>query len=342
MAKRQPGSSFKPFVYAAALSTAVNGGRPLITPATPLNDEPTTFQFGDITYEPENLKQEYHGLVTLREALTHSLNVATVRLAEMVGYDKVRDLAIAAGINKDLLATPAIALGSYVATPLEIAGAYTIFSNEGEYVEPRFILAVNDSSGTNLWRSSPVTRPVLDPRVAYLMVDLMESVINNGTGAGVRSRGFEAPAAGKTGSSHDGWFAGFTSNLLAIVWVGYDDDRDIKLTGAYCALPIWTDFMRRAVEIPAYKDPQPFSMPEGVVSVPLETDSASSDAKIVRNEYFIAGTEPQPTQPARGIPGTAFPPSEPAQSASGIGASARPPGRAAATSQRREAAGGSR
>jgi penicillin-binding protein 1B len=308
MAKRQPGSSFKPFVFAAALSTAVNGGRPLITPATLLNDEPTTFQFGDITYEPENLKQEYHGLVTLREALTHSLNVATVRLAEMVGYDKVRDLAIAAGINKDLLATPAIALGSYVATPLEIAGAYTIFSNQGVYVEPRFILAVNDSSGTNLWRSSPVTRPVLDPRVSYLMVDLMESVINNGTGAGVRSRGFEAPAAGKTGSSHDGWFAGFTSNLLAIVWVGYDDDRDIKLTGAYCALPIWADFMKRAVEIPAYKNAQPFSMPDGVVSVPIESDSASSDAKIVRNEYFIAGTEPQPTQPARGFLGRLFHP----------------------------------
>jgi len=308
MARRQPGSSFKPFVYAAALSTGVNGGQPLITPATLLNDEPTTFQFGDITYEPENLKQEYHGMVTLREALTHSMNVATVSLAQMVGYDKVRDLAISAGINKDLLATPAIALGSYVATPLEIAGAYTIFSNDGQYVEPRFILAVNDSAGKNLWRSSPVTRPVLDPRVAYLMVDLMESVINNGTGAGVRSRGFEAPAAGKTGSSHDGWFAGFTSNLLAIVWVGYDDDRDIKLTGAYCALPIWTDFMKRAVELPAYKDPQPFSVPEGVVSVPIETDSASSDAKIVRNEYFIAGTEPQPAQPARGFLGRLFHP----------------------------------
>jgi len=306
MAKRQPGSSFKPFVYAAALSTGVNGGQPLITTASMLNDEPTTFQFGDITYEPENLKQEYHGLVTLREALTHSMNVATVRLAEMVGYDKVRDLAIAAGINKDLLATPAIALGSYVATPLEIAGAYTVFSNAGQYVEPRFILAVNDSSGKNLWRSSPVTRPVLDPRVAYLMVDLMESVINNGTGAGVRSRGFEAPAAGKTGTSHDGWFAGFTSNLLAIVWVGYDDDRELRLTGAYSALPIWTEFMKRAVEVPAYKDPQPFSMPEGVVSVPIETDSVSSDAKIVRNEYFIAGTEPQPSRLARGFLGRLF------------------------------------
>ncbi len=213
LAKRQPGSSFKPFVYAAALSTGADGTQPLITTATVLNDEPTTFQFGDVTYEPENYKQEYHGLVTLREALTHSMNVATVHLAEMVGYEKVKDLAMAAGINKDLMATPAIALGSYVATPLEIAGAYTIFSNAGQYVEPRYILSVNDSTGKTLWRSSVVTRPVLDPRVAYLMIDLMESVINNGTAAGARSRGFTAPAAGKTGTSHDGWFAGFTSDL---------------------------------------------------------------------------------------------------------------------------------
>ena len=308
MAKRQPGSSFKPFVYAAALSSGANGSRPLITPATTLQDEPTTFQFGDVTYEPENLKQEYHGLVTLREALTHSLNVATVRLAEMIGYDKVRDLAIEAGINKDLLATPAIALGSYVATPLEIAGAYTIFSNGGQYVEPRFILAVNDSTGKTLWRSTPVTRPVLDPRVSYLMVNLMESVINNGTGAGVRTRGFTLPAAGKTGSSHDGWFAGFTPSLLAIVWVGYDDDRDIKLTGAYSALPIWADFMKEAARIPRYDDATPFAMPEGVVEAPVETSSAASDATMVRNEVFIAGTEPQPPQAPRGFLGRLFHP----------------------------------
>src|SRR5208337_740385 len=208
-----------------------------------------------------NYKQEYHGLVTLREALTHSLNVATVRLAEMVGYDKVKDLAIAAGINKDLLATPAMALGAYVATPLEIAGAYTIFSNGGQYVEPRFILAVNDSTGRTLWRSSVVTRPVLDPRVAYLMDSLMESVMNNGTAAGVRSRGFTLPAAGKTGTSHDGWFAGFTSNLLAVAWVGYDDDRELKLTGANSALPIWAEFMKIATANSIYHDAKPFEAP---------------------------------------------------------------------------------
>ncbi len=296
LAKRQPGSSFKPFVYAAALTSGVDGSQPLITPATTLNDEPTTFQFGDTTYEPENYKQEYFGEVTLRTALMYSLNVATVRLAEMTGYDKVRNLAIQAGFNRGLLATPAIALGSYVATPLEIAGAYTVFSNGGMYEEPRFILAVNDASGHLLWRSQAISRQVLDPRVAYLMVNLMESVINNGTGAGARSRGFTLPAAGKTGTSHDGWFAGFTSNLLAIAWVGYDDDRELKLPGADSALPIWTDFMKAATKYPAYQDAKPFDPTPGVVAVEVQENSTlpnGHDEAKVRTDYFIDGTQPQ-------------------------------------------------
>ena len=300
LAKRQPGSSFKPFVYAAALTSGVDGSQPLITPATVLNDEPTTFQFGDVSYEPENYKQEYFGQVTLREALTHSLNVATVRLAEMVGYEKVRSLALAAGFNKGLVATPAIALGSYVATPLEVAGAYTVFSNDGTYVEPRFILAVNDASGRLLWRSQGGTRQVLDPRVAYLMVDLLESVINNGTGAGARSRGFTLPAAGKTGTSHDGWFAGFTSNLLAVAWVGYDDDRQLNLPGADSALPVWTEFMKLATHYPAFQDAKAFEAPPGVVAVPVQLAStlpSGNDAVSVRTEYFIEGTEPQGQAP---------------------------------------------
>ena len=307
LAKRQPGSSFKPFVYATALSSGVDGSQPLVTLATVLNDEPTTFQYGDQTYEPENYKQEYHGLVTVREALTHSLNVATVRLAELVGYDKVRNLAVAAGLNKDLLPTPALALGAYVGMPLEVAGAYTIFSNQGQYVEPRFILTVNDPSGHTLWRSAVVSRQVLDPRVAYLMVSLLESVISNGTGAGVRSRGFGLPAAGKTGTSHDGWFAGFTSNLLAVVWVGYDDDRELKLPGASSALPIWTEFMKRATELPAYRNVQPFEPPSGVATVPVQLSAnlaGSGDSIMVRNEFFIEGTAPRPEtvgREARGI-----------------------------------------
>ncbi|MBZ5542457.1 MAG: PBP1A family penicillin-binding protein [Acidobacteriia bacterium] len=298
LAKRQPGSSFKPFVYATALSSAVDGSQPLVTPATILLDEPTTFQFADQPYEPENYKKEYYGPVTVRQALTLSLNVATVRLAEMVGYDKVRALAIAAGVNKDLLATPALALGAYVATPLEIAGAYTVFANHGQYEAPSFILAVKDASGRVLWRSPEETRPVLDPRISYLMVSLMQSVINNGTGAGVRSRGFTLPAAGKTGTSHDGWFAGFTSDLLAVVWVGYDDDRELKLSGASSALPVWTEFMKHAAEIPEYRDPPPFSAPEGVVTATLDARTnlvADASATETRDEVFVAGTEPSPT-----------------------------------------------
>jgi penicillin-binding protein 1B len=297
LARRQPGSSFKPFVYAAALSSGVDGSQPVVTPATQLVDEPTLFQFGDLPYEPENYKQEYHGVVTVREALAHSLNVATVRLAEMVGYAKVRNLAVAAGVNRDLLATPAIALGAYVATPLEIVGAYTVFADSGEYVEPRFILAVNDHSGRMLWRSSRVGRQVLDPRVSYLMVSLLESVVNSGTAAGVRSRGFTLPAAGKTGTSHDGWFVGFTPSLLAVVWVGYDDDRELKLSGASAALPVWTEFMKRATTTPGYQAVPWFAMPPGIVSVPMasgaQTISADGSAP-ASNELFIAGTEPQP------------------------------------------------
>lgn len=305
LARRQPGSSFKPFVYATALSSAVDGSQPLVTPATILQDEPTTFQFGDEPYEPENYKKEYHGPVTVRYALALSLNVATVRLAEMIGYDKVRRLAVAAGINKDLLGTPAIALGAYEATPLEIAGAYTIFTNQGQFVRPRMILAVHDASGKMLYRSPDETRTVLDPRVSYLMTSLMQSVINSGTAAGVRSRGFTAPAAGKTGTSHDGWFAGFTSNLLAVVWVGYDDDQELKLSGATSALPVWAEFMKRALEMPAYRDVQPFTPPEGIITATLDARTnivASAGATQTRSEVFIEGTEPLTAGPASGGP----------------------------------------
>jgi penicillin-binding protein 1B len=295
LARRQPGSSFKPFVYAAALNSAIDGSQPLITPATVLMDEPTTFQFGDQTYDPENYQHEYYGAVSVREALMLSLNVATVRLAEMVGYDKVRALALQAGINADVRATPAIALGAYVATPMEIAGAYTVFANDGVYVAPRTILAVNDSSGRTIWSSPNVTRQVLDPRINYLLVSMMQSVINNGTGYGVRQRGFTLPAAGKTGTSHDGWFAGFTSNLLAVVWVGYDDDRELNLAGASSALPIWTEFMKRATALPDYQSVVPFVAPPGIVTATIDTRTnllANAYSTATRDEVFVDGTVP--------------------------------------------------
>jgi penicillin-binding protein 1B len=325
LAKRQPGSSFKPFVYAAALNSAIDGSQPLITPVTTLMDEPTTFQFGDQVYEPKNYEGEYLGLVTVREALAHSLNVATVRLAQMVGYEKIRDLAIAAGINKDIKATPAIALGAYVAMPLEIAGAYTVFSNSGTYEQPRSILIVNNAAGQTIYRVPEVSRQVLDPRIAFMMASLMQSVINEGTGVGVRRRGFTLPAAGKTGTSHDGWFAGFTSNLLAVVWVGYDNDRELRLSGAASALPVWTAFMKRATELPDYNNVRPFPEPPGIVSVPVNDQGqlvAGNPLRMARDEFFIQGTEPHSENPiARvgGILGRIFHPDDkPAAQASPI------------------------
>jgi penicillin-binding protein 1B len=306
LAKRQPGSSFKPFVYAAALDSAIDGTQPLVTPATILMDEPTTFQFGDEVYEPKNYEDEYRGMVTVRDALAHSLNVATVRLAEMIGYEKVRDLAIAAGINQDIKATPAIALGAYEATPVEIAGSYTIFSNSGTYEQPRSILLVNNADGQAIYRVPEVSRQVLDPRISFLMISLMESVINEGTGSGVRARGFTLPAAGKTGTSHDGWFAGFTSNLLAVVWVGYDNDRELGLSGASSALPVWTAFMKHATKLPDYNDVQPFLEPPGIVNVPLNGQGqliAANSLEKVHTEFFIQGTEPHSENPIERIGG---------------------------------------
>jgi penicillin-binding protein 1B len=297
LARRQPGSSFKPFVYAAALNSGVDGSLPLITPATVLPDEPTTFEFSNQTYTPRDYEGDYHGSVTVRKALTFSLNVPAVSLAEMVGYNKVRDLAVTAGFNHQLEPTPALALGAYVATPIEVAGAYTIFANHGEYVAPRCIVAVADAEGHTIWDNPVITHHVLDARVSYLMVSLLESVINSGTGAGVRARGFNLPAAGKTGTSHDGWFAGFTSNLLAVVWVGYDDDRDLNLTGAQSALPVWTEFMKRTSGLDLYKASMPFNRPEGIETAEIDNLTnlvAAADPALTHSEVFIAGTEPFP------------------------------------------------
>ena len=136
---------------------------------------------------------------------------------------------------------------------------------------------------------------MLDPRVAYMMTNLLEDVINHGTGYDARARGFYAPAAGKTGTDDDGWFVGYTSNLLCVVWVGFDDNTDLEIEGAKSALPIWTDFMKRAVMTLAYKDPMPFAMPEGISTVEIDPDTgglATNDCPVRAMEVFIEGTEP--------------------------------------------------
>jgi penicillin-binding protein 1B len=298
VAKRPTGSIFKPFVYAAAMNTALDGSNQVITPATIVPDEPSTFAYGDQIYEPRNYREEYHGDVTTRYALAMSLNNATVKLAEEVGYDKVADLAKAAGITA-VKPTPAMALGSYDATPLEMASAYTVFSNNGERVSPVLVKSVRTASGDPVMNFSVETKQVLDPRVAYVMTDMMAGVINYGLGfSAVRGRGFQAPAAGKTGTSHDGWFAGYTSNLLCVVWVGFDDYSEIHLTGAQTAAPIWTEFMKKAAALPRFADMKPFPQPSGVVDVQLDKMTNLLATPACPQTYtaaFIIGTEPTST-----------------------------------------------
>jgi penicillin-binding protein 1B len=297
VAKRPTGSIFKPFVYAAAMNTAIDGANPVLTPASIVQDQPTTFAYGDQIYEPRNYKEEYHGDVTARYALALSLNNATVKLAEEVGYDKVADLAKAAGITS-VKATPAMALGAYDATPLEMAAAYTVFANGGTRESPIMVNSVRNTNGDVVADFHSDSKPVLDPRIAYVMTDMMEGVLNFGTAYPVRLRGFTAPAAGKTGTSHDGWFAGYTSNLLCIVWVGYDDYSDIRLSGAQTAAPIWADFMKKAVALPQYKDAKSFSQPSGVVDVQLDKATnllATPSCPQTYTAAFIAGTEPSTT-----------------------------------------------
>jgi penicillin-binding protein 1B len=298
VAKRPTGSIFKPFVYAAAMNTALDGATNVLTPASLVDDAATTFAYGDQIYEPRNYKEEYHGQVTLRYALAMSLNNATVKVAEEVGYDKVAELAKNAGITS-VKATPAMALGAYDATPLEMASAYTSFSNEGVRISPIMVSSVRNPKGDVLQDFTPEKRQVMDPRVAFVMTDMMQGVVNFGLGySAVRGRGFQLPAAGKTGSSHDGWFAGYTSNLLCIVWVGYDDYSDLHLSGAQTAAPIWTEFMKKASALTQYSDMRGFSQPSGVVDVQLDKSTnrlATPSCPETYTAAFVAGTEPRET-----------------------------------------------
>ena len=300
VAKRPTGSIFKPFVYAAAFNTTVAGTllsgqeRPFSS-ITMLNDEQTTYDVGGgQEYNPRNYKDEYHGQVTAMYALAHSLNNATIGLAAQVGFDNVASLARESGV-KNARGTPSVAIGSYDATPLDMAGAYTIFANGGLHLDPWLLASVRTPSGDVIDDYSPTSKQVLDPRVAYLTTNLMEGVMNFGYGYEVRKLGFKEPAAGKTGTSHDAWFAGYTSNLLCIVWVGNDDYTDVKLAGATAAAPIWAYFMNRAIKLPQYSDTKSFTPPEGVEIVKIDKVSNLLSDESCPDGFqaaFLAGTAP--------------------------------------------------
>ncbi len=295
LAHRQPGSVFKPFVYAAAFDNAVEGMQPVVTPATTVDDIPSTFDFDGKEYTPDNYGQEFYGTVTVRDALIHSLNVATVKVAELIGYQRVVDVARQMGLGSNIKATPAVALGAYEMTPVDVAAGYTAFAANGVRSEPIFIRTVVTADGKLVESNAPQSRPVLDPRVVFLTTSLMEDVINHGTGYPVRALGFNAPAAGKTGTSRDGWFAGYTSNLLCVVWVGFDDNRNLSLAGGATAAPIWGEFMKRAVTQPMYRNTQPFTPPDGVMEATVDPQSgqlATASCPQTQNEYFVEGSQP--------------------------------------------------
>jgi penicillin-binding protein 1B len=294
-ALRQPGSVFKPFVYATALNTAYDQVPRVITPATTFMDEPKTFTFDNQEYSPGNFGESYsHAPVTLRDALVHSLNVVTVEVAMDVTIGRVMNLAAKAGLPKPARAYPAMALGTNEATPLQIASAYTSFANLGSRVTPIAINRITTGEGVTIAAPTTQRNEVLRPEVAYVMTSFMKDVVNRGTAAKVRARGLKQVLAGKTGTSRDGWFAGFTPNLVCAVWVGFDDGSQLGLTGANSALPIWSDFMQVALA----KHPDwdgDWEMPAGIEQVdinPKTGELTQPEDTEKRVELFIDGTGP--------------------------------------------------
>lgn len=295
-AYRQPGSVFKPFVYATALNTAYDPVPRVITPATTYMDEPKTFTFDNQEYSPGNFGDSYtNGPVTLRDAMVHSLNVITVDVAMDVTIGRVMNLASKAGLPKPQRSYPAMALGTNEATPLQIASAYTAFATLGTRTSPIAINRITTGSGVTIAAPTGQKNDVLRPELAYVMTSFMKDVVNRGTGAKVRARGFKGNVAGKTGTSRDGWFAGYTPNLVCVVWVGFDDGSQLGLTGANSALPIWTDFMSTALsEHPEWQGD--WQMPAGVEQVainPKTGGAASEGDPDKRMELFINGTSPE-------------------------------------------------
>ncbi len=298
LAKRQPGSAFKPFVFLTALDKDLNNYRVARTTTT-LPDEPIilTLPNGD-TWEPQNYDEEFHGLVTVREALVKSRNVPTINLALKVGIDYVANTAELFGFGRDLPRVPSLALGAGEVTPLEMARAYTGLANGGRILEILPIMGMTLSEDNELVFSAPVyEQKVASEGATFVLTNILQSAIDHGTGRGVRRRGFDRPVAGKTGTSNDtkdSWFVGYTPHLLTVVWVGFDKGKSHKLTGASGALPLWTKFMKCVEPMEPDLD---FIAPEDVVyrRIGIESgllESAECPDETIINEVFVKGTEP--------------------------------------------------
>jgi len=298
VSRRQPGSVFKPFVYLAAFEQAAAQGRTDITPASITLDEQETFEFDEQVWTPENYEREYLGPVTFRYALAHSLNLATIHVAQAAGYENVAALWKKLGIGNPPKPYPSIALGVFEATPYEIATAYTLFPNGGSVRPLRHLLKIMSDGKDVTKKPKTGLREIARSDTTYLVTDMMRGVIDEGTAAAARGMGFNLDAAGKTGTTNDkrdAWFVGFTPELLTVVWVGLDDNQPVGLTGAQAALPIWTEYMMRAL---AGRDSVPFSVPDGVTFADIDrvTGKLPTPAcPMTVRSAFIEGTVPAMT-----------------------------------------------
>ncbi|HEY6358213.1 MAG TPA: PBP1A family penicillin-binding protein, partial [Vicinamibacterales bacterium] len=292
--RRQPGSTFKPFVYLTAFERMAADGRADLTPATVMDDEPTTFQYGDTFYTPSNYQNEYDGPITLRQALERSRNVVAVKVAEQAGYDNVANLWNKIGAGTPAKPYPALALGVFEASPLEMATAYTLFTNKGS-VRPLTAISRLVESGKAKALPAVATKPIAREDTTFLVTNMMRGVMDEGTGAGARAAGFSYDAAGKSGTTdqlRDAWFIGFTPELLTVVWVGYDDNEVLGLSGSQAALPMWTTFMKKAM---AGRPNEAFEIPDGITFADIDYDNgklATPRCPKVVHEAFLAGTEP--------------------------------------------------
>jgi penicillin-binding protein 1B len=267
-----------------------------VTPASITNDEQETFEFDDQVWTPENYEQEYDGPITFRHALAHSRNLGTIHVAQSAGYDNVAALWKKLGVGTAPKPYPSIALGVFEATPYEIATAYTLFPNGGSIRPLKEILQVTRGGLDVTKKQAGELRPVARADTTFLVTNMMRSVLNDGTAASARAMGFSLDAAGKTGTTNDlrdAWFVGFTPELLTVVWVGFDDNQPVGLSGARAALPIWTQFMRTAL---AGRASVPFEVPEGITFMDIDAETgklASPRCPKVISEAFISGTEPR-------------------------------------------------
>jgi penicillin-binding protein 1A len=287
-ARRQPGSAFKPIIYAAAMDHG-------FTPASIIVDEPVTYHGGPKgDWSPENYDHKFYGPTRLREALTYSRNVVTVKLVESVGVSNIIDFAKTIGIQGEMPSDLTIALGSLSITPLGLASVYNVFASGGMKVNPIAVKYITDSKGKVLESNEPEAVEVISPQTAFLITSMMEDVVKNGTGW--RAKALGRPVAGKTGTTNDyrdAWFVGYTPDLVTAVWVGFDDMRSLgpQETGARVASPIWVSFMEKVLT----GEPEDFPIPEGIESCPIDpvTGLRSKDDSMAIEEYFKEGTEPK-------------------------------------------------